>query len=113
MPRMLDQEYMLEDDPCSFLEPGWEEEMLEVEAFHEPPRSLADPANDNNRRVPLISQEQAYPNHGLQVDQATAADGDPSAAAPLQPGVAHWGLHGRGLKLGPPPCHTEQGVTRR
>ena len=44
VPRMVYQEYMPEDGPCSFLEPGWEEEMLEVEAFHEPPRSLADPA---------------------------------------------------------------------
>ena len=44
VPRMVDQEYTPEDDPDSFLEPGWEEEMLEVEAFQEPPRSLADPA---------------------------------------------------------------------
>ena len=28
VPRMMDQEYMLEDDPGSFLEPGWEEEAL-------------------------------------------------------------------------------------
>ena len=86
VPRMVDQEYMAEDDPCSFLEPGWEEEMLEVEAFHEPPRSLADPANDNNHKIPLISQEQAYANHGSQVDQVTAVDGDPSAATSLQQG---------------------------
>ena len=61
---MVNHEYAPEDDPCMFHELGWEEEMLEAEAFHEPPRSLADPANDNNRRVPLISQEQAYANHG-------------------------------------------------
>ena len=40
MPRMMDQEYTPEDDPSSFLEPGWEEETLEAEAFQEPPRSL-------------------------------------------------------------------------
>ena len=113
MPRMVDREYTPEDDPYMFLEPGWEEEMLEVEAFHELPRSLADLANDNNRRVPWISQEQAYANHGSQVDQAIAADGDPSAAAPLQPGAAHWGLHGRGLEQSPPSFRTGQGVARR
>ena len=55
VPRMMDREYTPEDDPGSFLKPGWEEEILEVEAFQEPPRSLADPTNDNNCRVPLIS----------------------------------------------------------
>ena len=34
VPRMMDREYTPEDDPGLFLEPGWEEEMLEVEAFH-------------------------------------------------------------------------------
>ena len=38
VPRMVDQEYTLEDDPGSFLEPGWEEEALEAEAFQEPHR---------------------------------------------------------------------------
>ena len=83
---MVDQEYTLEDGPYSFLEPSWEEEMLEVEAFHEPPRSLADPANDNNCRVPLISQEQAYANHGSQVNQVTAPNDGPSTAAPFHQG---------------------------
>ena len=68
VPRMMDQEYTPEDDPGTFLEPGWEEETLEVEAFQEPPGSLADHAGDNSYRVPLISQEQAYANHGSQVN---------------------------------------------
>ena len=75
VPRMMDREYRPEDDPGSFLEPGWEEEMLEVEAFQEPPRSLADPADEKNRRVPLISQEQAYANHGSQELRVTTAEG--------------------------------------
>ena len=33
VPRMMDREYTPEDDPGSFLEPGWEEEMLEVETL--------------------------------------------------------------------------------
>lgn len=37
VPRMIDQEYALEDDPGSFLEPDWENEALEAEAFQEPP----------------------------------------------------------------------------
>ena len=67
VPRMMDQEYTLEDDHGSFLKPGWEEEALEAEAFREPPGSLVDHASDNNYRVPLISQEKAYANRGLQV----------------------------------------------
>ena len=43
VPRMVDQEYMLEDDPGSFLEPGWEEEVLEAGTFREPSGSLHQP----------------------------------------------------------------------
>ena len=68
VPRMMDQENALADDPGLFLEPGWEEEALEAEAFQEPPGSLANHAGDNSYRVPLISQEQAYANHGSQED---------------------------------------------
>ena len=92
---MIDQEYALEDDPGSFLEPGWEEEALEAEAFQEPPEravSLTNHAGDDSYRVPLISQEQAYANHGSQEDQVTTADGGPSSRASLPPGGAHWGL---------------------
>ena len=80
--RMMDQEYTPEDDPGLFLEPGWEEKILEAEAFQEPPRSLADHAGDNSYMVPLISQEQAYANHGSQVNQVTTVDDGPSTAAP-------------------------------
>ena len=72
-----------------------------------------DRASDNDYRVPLISQEQAYGNHGSQVNQVTAVDDGPSAAASLPPGEAHWGLRGRGLEQGPSPHCTEQGVARR
>ena len=113
VPRMMDQEYTLEDDPGSFLEPGWEEETLEVEAFQEPPGSLADHAGGNSYRVLLISQEQAYANHGSQVDQVTAADDDPSTTASLPSGGAHWGLQGRSREQGPSSHPTEQGVARR
>ena len=113
VPRMMDQEYALEDDPDSFLEPGWEEEALEAEAFQEPSGSLASHAGDNSYRVPLISQEQAYANHGSQEDQVTAEDGGPSSTASLPPGGAHWGLQGRGREQGPFPRRMEQGVPRR
>ena len=113
VPCMMDQEYALEDDLGSFLEPDSEEEALEAEAFQEPPGSLADHAGDNSYRVPLISQEQAYANHGSQVNQVTAVDDGPSTAAPLPPGEAHWGLRGRSREQGPSPHHTEQGVARR
>ena len=33
VPRMVDQEYPMEDDPGSFVKPGWEEETPEVEPF--------------------------------------------------------------------------------
>ena len=60
VPRMVDQEYALEDDRGSFLELGWEEEALEAEAFQEPPEhtvSLTNHASDDSYRVPLNSQE--------------------------------------------------------
>ena len=113
VPRMVDQEYTPEDDPGSFLEPGWEEEALEAEAFQEPPGSLTNHVGDNSYRVPLISQEQAYANHGSQVDQVTAADGGPNSTTPLSPGEAHWGPQGRSREQGPSPHRVEQGITRR
>ena len=63
VPRMMDQEYTSEDDPGSFLGPGWEEEALGAEAFQEPPESPANRAIDNRYMVPLIPREQAYANH--------------------------------------------------
>ena len=79
---------------------------LEVEAFQEPPRNLADHAGDNSYRVPLISQEQAYANHGSQVNQVTAVDDSPSTAAPISPGKAHCGLWGRSREQGASPGRT-------
>ena len=52
-PRMVDQEYMLEDNLGSFLEPGWEEEALEADTFQEPFGSLTNRASYNDYRVPV------------------------------------------------------------
>ena len=68
VPRMMDQEYTPEDDPGSFLGPGWEEEALGAEAFQEPPESPTNRAVDNRYRVPLIPQGKAYANHESQVN---------------------------------------------
>ncbi len=107
VPCMMDQEYTPEDDPDTFLEPGWEEETLEVEAYQEPPGNLADHAGDNSYRVPLIPQEQAYANHVSQEEQVTAAAGGPRSMAPLAAGGSCWGLQERGREPGPSPRHTE------
>ena len=96
VPRMMDQEYALEDDPGSLLEPGREEEALEAEAFQEPPENPANHAVDNSYRVPLISQGQAYANHESQVNQVTAPGDGSGAAVSASPREAHWWLHGRG-----------------
>ena len=107
VPHMVDQGYTLEEDHGSFLGPGWEEEAPEAETFQEPPGSLANRAGNNSYRLSLISQEQAYANHGSQEGQVTAVDGGPSSAASLLPGGAHWGLQERGREPGPSPRHTE------
>ena len=54
--------------------------MLEVEAFHEPPRSLADPANDKNRSVPLISQQARH--HTVLAAMATVLQEPPGPTEP-------------------------------
>ena len=113
MPRMMNQEYTREDDPGSFLEPGWEEEALGAEAFQEPPESPTNHAVDNSYRVPLISQGQAYANHESQVNQVTTPGDGSGAVVSVSPEEAHWGLHGRGQEQGPSPRRTEQGNTRR
>ena len=86
VPRMMDQEYTPEDDPSSFVGEDWEEGALGVEAFQEPLGNHHDRAGNDNYRVPLISQEQAYANRGPQVNQVTASVDDPGAAASFPPG---------------------------
>ena len=113
VPRMMDQEYTPEDDPGSFLGPGWEEEALGAEAFQEPPESPTNRTVDNRYMVPLIPQEQAYANHESQGDQVTTAAGGPSSAASLPPGGSQWGLQERGREPDPSPRRTEQGAPRR
>ena len=102
VPRMVDQEYMPEDDPGSFLEPGWEEEALGAEAFQEPPESPANHAIDNSYLVPLISQERAAANHESQVNQVTAPGDSSGTAVPVTPGEARWGLLGGARSKAPP-----------
>ena len=113
VPRMMDQEYTPEDDPGSFLRPGWEEVALGAEAFQEPPESPTNRAVDNRYMVPLIPQEQAYTNHESQMNQATAPNGGFGMAMPAPTGEARWGLRGRGQEQGPSLCRREQGNTRR
>ena len=85
MPRMMDQEYAPEDDPGSFIGEDWGEGALGAEAFQEPTENYNDRAGNDNYRVPLISQEQAYANHGLQMNQVAASIDDPGTAAPVPP----------------------------
>ena len=105
---MMDQEYTPEDDPDSFLGPGWEEEALGAEAFQEPPESPANRTVDNRYMVPLIPQEQAYANHESQMNQAPVPNGGSDTI-----GETRWGLRGRGQEQGPSPSHAEQGSVRR
>ena len=113
VPRMMDQEYAPEDDPGLFLGEDWEEGALEVEAFQEPTENRNNRACNNSYRVPLISQEQAYANHGLPVNQVTASADHPGAATSLPPGKARWGLRGGSQEQGPSPRHAKPGDTRR
>ena len=64
VPRMMDQEYAPEDDLGSFIGEDWGEGALGAEAFQEPTENHNDCTGNGNYRVPLISQEQAYTNHG-------------------------------------------------
>ena len=73
------------------------EETLEAEAFQEPPGSLADHIGHNSYRVPLISQEKAYANHGSQVNQVTAVDGGYPSTRGSTLGAAREGPEARPL----------------
>ena len=113
VPRMTDQEYTPEDDPGSFVGEDWEEGMLGVEAFQEPPRNHHDRVCDDHYRVPLIPQEQAYANHESQEEQITAMAGGPSSTASLPVGGLRWGQKKRGREPGPSPKCARPGDTRR
>ena len=113
VPRMTDQEYTPEDDPGSFVREDWEEGALGVEAFQEPTENHDDRTINDNYRVPLISQEQAYANHESQEEQITATAGGPSSTAPLPAGGSRWGLQERGREPGPSPRRAKPGDTRR
>ena len=92
VPCMMDQEYAPEDDPGSFIGEDWEEGALGVKAFQEPTENHDGRAGNDNYRVPLIPQEQAYANHESQEEQITTTTGGPSSAASLPPGESRWGL---------------------
>ena len=113
MPHMVNLGYMPGGGPNPFPEPEWEDRTPKAGAFYESPGGFADPFSDHDGGVQPTSREEVYTNHGLQVNQAAAAVGDPRAVAPPPAGVVHWGLRGRGLEPGPPPHRTEQGAARR
>nr|XP_020187474.1 uncharacterized protein LOC109773188 [Aegilops tauschii subsp. strangulata] len=113
VPRMVNLEYMPGEGPNSFPEPGWAGGTPKAGVFHESPEGFADPFSDDDGGVQPISREQAYANHGLQVNQTTTAVEDPRAVAPPPAGVVHWGLRGRGPEPGPPPRRTKQGAAWR
>ena len=113
VPRMMDQGYALEDDPGSFIGEDWGEGALGVEAFQEPTENHDSHAGNGNYRVPLISQEQAYANHGLQMNQVAASIDDPGTAAPVPTRETRWGPP-RGIQdQGPSPRRATPDDTRR
>ena len=107
------QGYAPEDDPGSFIGEDWGEGALGVEAFQEPTENHNDCVDNDNYRVPLISQEQAYANHGLQMNQVAASIDDPGTTAPLPTRETRWGPPGGSQEQGPSPCRATPGDTRR
>ena len=99
---MMDQGYAPEDDPGSFIGQDWGEGALGAEAFQKPTENHDGRAGNDNYRVPLISQEQAYANHGLQMNQVAAYIDDPGTAAPVPTRETHWG-HQEGARSKAPP----------
>ena len=113
MPRMMDQEYAPEDDPSSFVGEDWGEGALEAEAFQEPMENHNDRADNGNYRIPLISQDQAYANRGLRMNQVAASIDDPGTAAPLPTRETRWGPPGGSQEQGSTLWRTTPGDTRR
>ena len=113
VPRMMDQGYAPEDDLGPFTREDWGEGALGAEAFQEPTENHNDRAGNSNYRVPLTSQEQAYANHGLQMNQVAASIDDPSTAAPVPTRETRWGPPGGNQEPGPSPRRAKPGDTRR
>ena len=113
VPRMMDQGYAPEDDPGLFIGEDWGEGTLGAGAFHEPTENHDDRAGNGNYRVPLISQEQVYANHGLQMTQVAASIDDPGMAAPVPTRKTRWGPPRGSQEQGPFLRRTMPGDTRR
>ena len=113
VPRMVDQGYAPEDDISSFVGEDWGEGALGVKAFQEPAENHNDHAGDINYRVPLTSQEQAYVNHGLQMNQVAAPIDNPDTAAPVSTRETRWGPPRGSQEQGPSLRHVKPDDTRR
>lgn len=94
VPHMMDQGYALEDDLGSLIGEEWGEGALGAEAFQEPTENNNDRAGSGNYMVPLVSQEQAYANHGLQMNQVAASIDDPGTTTPVPARETRWGPPG-------------------
>ena len=70
-------------------------------------------AGNDNYMVPLISQEQACANHGLQMTHVAASIDDPGMAAPVPTRETRWGLLGGSQEQDPFPRHAKPGGTQR
>ena len=113
VPHMMDQEYASEDNPGSFVGEDWEAGALGAEAFQEPTENHNDRASSGNYRVPLVSQEQAYANHGLQMNQVAASIDDPGTAAPVPTTETRWGPLRGSQEQGSTPRRATPGDTQR
>ena len=113
VPRMVDQGYAPEDDIGSFIGEDWGEGALGVKAFQEPVENHNNRAGDGNYKVPLTSQEQAYANHGLQMNQVAASIGDPVTVTPVSTRETRWGPPGGSQEQGPSPRRATPDDTRR
>ena len=113
VPRMMDQGYAPEDDPGAFIGEDWGEGALGAEAFQGPTENHDSRAGNDNYRVPLISQEQAYANHGLQMTQVAESIDDPGTAAPVPTRETRCRPPGGSQEQGPSPWRATPGDTRR
>ena len=102
VPRMMDQGFASMDDPCSFIGEDWGEGALGAEAFQEPMENHDGHTGNGNYRVPLTSQEQAYANHGLQMNQVAAPIDEPVMAAPVSTRETRWGRREGARSKAPP-----------
>src|SRR3954463_4961962 len=113
VPRMMDQGHAHEGEQGSLLSPSWGDETPEAELFQEPRDGSAGHTGGDDYRVPLISQEQAYANHGSQEVQVAPASSCPAPTVSYPSGGERRGPLERGRDPTSPPRRSEQGVLRR